>query len=174
MVPRSQAFYWLGLNTTASAWPAFAWLQRYLGWNPNAFGSNSGAGGEYQHWGVVSSGEEDSAVQVVLPDNAKGSEWCGGAAVAHAFDGAWGWDDRGCGVKQSFMCRWVNILSVQRQPAARSTQHTAFSTARDLQSIRLVLPAALPSYPTYPTCPCASPAGWSSPQPSASPRSAAT
>jgi hypothetical protein len=105
VVPRSQAFYWLGLNTSAAAWPAFAWVQKYLGRDPNAFGRNSGAGGDYQHWGFVNSGAEEEVVQLLLPDNADGSEWCAGAAVARAFDSAWGWDDRRCTAKQSFMCR---------------------------------------------------------------------
>ena len=58
-------------------------------------------GGDYQHWGMVSSG----AARTVLPDNAGGGEWCGGASLGFAYDDAWGWDDRDCGVAQSFMCR---------------------------------------------------------------------
>jgi hypothetical protein len=129
------SFYWLGLASSAGTWPSFGWLQQYLGRNPNAFGSNSGQGelpaqlpalhvhrvpwpaasprraatpltnspgGDYQHWGMVSSG----AARTVLPDNAGGGEWCGGASLGFAYDGAWGWDDRDCGVAQSFMCRW--------------------------------------------------------------------
>jgi hypothetical protein len=86
----SPGFYWLGLRSNRTGWPAFTWT------NTNQPLPDVAAGG-YDHWGVSDTSRE--------PNNEGGSDYCAGANYTQTYDGGWGWDDNGCTFLAPYICR---------------------------------------------------------------------
>jgi hypothetical protein len=68
--------YWVGLTSTASTWPKFAWLDFLV--PPPVNGSG------YVHWAARE------------PNNEYAPETCGLANSTVTYGGAWGWQDSSC------------------------------------------------------------------------------
>ncbi len=94
--------YWLGLNSTASRWPTYQWLDRYQ------FDTRSADA--FNHWGMeaVAGQQPDSARTLCAAANA----WLNKTATS-SLPGrtgsfrAWGWDDQNCNSANAFICKYL-------------------------------------------------------------------
>ncbi len=118
LLPTYHENYWLGLNTSAGAWPRFNWTERTVA-PPGS--------GAYQHWGRPEGG-------VPEPNNNRVG-LCGVANASLSYTNAWGWADTMCNMTNAFICR------MQREAGALGAGAAALARALTCFE-RLSVPAA--------------------------------
>jgi hypothetical protein len=104
--------YWIGLNSSASAWPKFKWID---GWSPGPADYDPA----YTNWGTDSAGGSE-------PNNGT----AGFCAVADYLEAknvtsnvtfAWGWNDQDCSLRRPSLCwqppRECGELVLAKRPA---------------------------------------------------------
>jgi hypothetical protein len=107
LLPGYHTFYWLGLNTTAAAWPAFTFLDGTPAPNTSA--------GTYAPWGNWSEPVFDvdlnATVDVVVPEpnNLVPLEYCVGANYSQLVNRSrvWPWADDNCNHQWPYMCEML-------------------------------------------------------------------
>jgi hypothetical protein len=121
LLPTYQPSYWLGLVSSAAAWPAFDWLDD----------SPAPVASAYQHWGLEMPSES-------LEPNSNASCAVGNYSQSADSPPAFGWSDADCALRLPFMCR-----KLPRGAFVYISESSNVSTANGAGSFEVATPGGL-------------------------------